>query len=1019
MSLAAAKDDGALLKNLVPLNALSDEQLGPLLSRISVERAKKGTFLFEAGDRDEQNIYILSGHVTFISDGREVDAVRSDSETARYPLAHKFPRQLSARAKTAVTFVRIDSRMLSDLLLRTQADERELTDADSCSGDWMSQLLQSPIFQQIPPANMQQVMMRMETIEASAGDVIIRQNDKGDYYYMISRGTCIVTRQPDQNSTPVKLAQLGPGNSFGEESLVSQMPRSGTVTMQTDGELVRLGKEDFENLVCTPLSRPLKYKEALERIEAGARWIDIRLPEEYEKLHLDEAINLPSFSLRFQTFNLASNLEYIVYSKKPSFAAATAFLLLERGFSVYYLDEMLSKFLKKPSVTNIETPSVDKNGVPRPESTQKSVNEEYKKRLKQEQIKLQQLEKLLLKTRQSLATAADEKSKVTEQLKTLKSELEQAQSQLTVHDAVADERDQAVAEIETLHASREAAEKSYLQQEGKLKEQITILQLELDEAGEANNTQLSESAAAKKSIAKLEQQLEQAQQSLQSGKEQQKEQIATLQQQLAELSDAGADLDSEKSLQQKHIEQLTHELASFREKQRADSAEQKQQQEQQKSESEQAETAYEELELKRDKLEAEAQKQNQHIELLEQQIEHSAAANTGFDEEKIELQQLITSLNDEICKLTEQHEQQNSAHQNALAESQHQTDSTNDELQKRSQQLNEMESGFSQLEQQIERLNSTGASQDDENNALQTQTETLSSELERLQDQLKSEESARLDEQAAHQEQLEQLQSKLQLEQDSTATLDQLKDSFKTEKTALDQQIKTLQQQLDDVSSVEAHHDLERDEQQQCISALNDKLADHLNQIEALEDKLKEAAEEQDNSLHAFQETIDELVEKKDTFKADSKQLEQQLKQLTTEHNEQSRVVQELTRQLEKQGTESEQQQTSSLVLQQRVDELEVNEQLLLASLQDELKQSQCEIESISTERDAALQKADTAQGEVQQLRSVMEQYVDQIKSAQAGGDNAEELEALQSELETVRIQAAHDLKKLALRRTV
>ncbi|MGD9164534.1 MAG: cyclic nucleotide-binding domain-containing protein, partial [Chromatiales bacterium] len=250
-----SKTDDALLKNLVPLNTLSEEQLGVLLSRVTVEKAKKGEYLFREGDTDHQNIYLLNGTIALLSGQKEMDLVSSGTQTARFALAHQLPRKHSAKARTVVTYVRIDSRMLSDMLARSHSASYEVSDIEEpMSGDWMSLLLQSPVFQQIPPANLQRVMMRMEEIEVNAGDVIIQQGDEGDYFYLISRGECVVTRSPEEGHAPVELARLRVGRGFGEESLISDKPRGSTVSMLTDGALVRLNKQDFIQLVKQPLS---------------------------------------------------------------------------------------------------------------------------------------------------------------------------------------------------------------------------------------------------------------------------------------------------------------------------------------------------------------------------------------------------------------------------------------------------------------------------------------------------------------------------------------------------------------------------------------------------------------------------------------------------------------------------------------------------------------------------------------------------------------------------------------------
>ena len=51
------------------------------------------------------------------------------------------------------------------------------------------------------------------------------------------------------NRDGLKLAELGGGESFGEEALISDAKRNATITMGRDGALGRLGKDDFEELL--------------------------------------------------------------------------------------------------------------------------------------------------------------------------------------------------------------------------------------------------------------------------------------------------------------------------------------------------------------------------------------------------------------------------------------------------------------------------------------------------------------------------------------------------------------------------------------------------------------------------------------------------------------------------------------------------------------------------------------------------------------------------------------------------
>ncbi|MBU8921137.1 MAG: cyclic nucleotide-binding domain-containing protein, partial [Bacteroidales bacterium] len=154
-----------MLKKLVPLNLLSGEDLEQLLQTASFNKEKAGTYLFRQGDTDYHNVYLLSGQVALLDKMREVDRITAGSETARFPLAHQIPRKNSVRAIGRVEYVLIDNRKLSELLVRSNDDDYKVADLNAAvTDDWMSQLLQSKVFQQIPAANIQSVIMRMEEV---------------------------------------------------------------------------------------------------------------------------------------------------------------------------------------------------------------------------------------------------------------------------------------------------------------------------------------------------------------------------------------------------------------------------------------------------------------------------------------------------------------------------------------------------------------------------------------------------------------------------------------------------------------------------------------------------------------------------------------------------------------------------------------------------------------------------------------------------------------------------------------
>ena len=134
------------------------------------------------------------------------------------------------------------------------------------------------------------------------------------------------------------VAELRSGDAFGEEALVSEVRRNATVTMLTDGELLRLSKQDFTHLLAEPLLHRLSWAEARERVARGALWLDVRYPSEYHHDRLPGAINVPLSEVRNSFTVLDSEAEYVVYCQSGRRSSAAAFLFAQRGFKVWLLE---------------------------------------------------------------------------------------------------------------------------------------------------------------------------------------------------------------------------------------------------------------------------------------------------------------------------------------------------------------------------------------------------------------------------------------------------------------------------------------------------------------------------------------------------------------------------------------------------------------------------------------------------------------------------------------------------------
>ena len=339
MGAPKQKMDDELLRRLVPLNALSDENFNVLCGKLSVEEIRSGDVVFKAGDKDNRSIYLLSGKLVLVDRHGKKELIESGSEQSRFPVAHHFPRQYSATAKGQVLLVRVESAMLDSLLT---ADETEIYEVSELheeeEGDWMTRMLNSKAFEKLSPSNLQALFMHMDEISASSGDVIIHEGDEGDYYYTIKEGQVEITRQLLNKPQPAALAVMGPGEAFGEEALIFGSRRNATVTMKTDGSLMRVNKEHFEKLLKEPLINTVPVSKAISMIEGGAVCIDVRTPQEFQNESLRGSNNIPMNRLRNMLKQMNPDRTYILCCETGNRSSVGAFLMAQRGFDALVME---------------------------------------------------------------------------------------------------------------------------------------------------------------------------------------------------------------------------------------------------------------------------------------------------------------------------------------------------------------------------------------------------------------------------------------------------------------------------------------------------------------------------------------------------------------------------------------------------------------------------------------------------------------------------------------------------------
>ena len=96
-----------------------------------------------------------------------------------------------------------------------------------------------PMLALLPERIIERLARSLVKVELKAGDVVVKEGDEGDRFYVVESGTLEVSRDGEH------VAEIGPGGSFGEIALLRDVPRMATVTASSVVALLALDRRHF------------------------------------------------------------------------------------------------------------------------------------------------------------------------------------------------------------------------------------------------------------------------------------------------------------------------------------------------------------------------------------------------------------------------------------------------------------------------------------------------------------------------------------------------------------------------------------------------------------------------------------------------------------------------------------------------------------------------------------------------------------------------------------------------------
>ena len=92
--------DANLIKSFSPINSLSSENKQDLVSKVTATSVKTGHYVFKKGDTEKCHVYVLEGEIELVLGKKVIKLIKAGTPGGLQPIAHSFPRVVSARAKS-------------------------------------------------------------------------------------------------------------------------------------------------------------------------------------------------------------------------------------------------------------------------------------------------------------------------------------------------------------------------------------------------------------------------------------------------------------------------------------------------------------------------------------------------------------------------------------------------------------------------------------------------------------------------------------------------------------------------------------------------------------------------------------------------------------------------------------------------------------------------------------------------------------------------------------------------------
>ena len=230
----------SLLRKVAVFVSLTDEQILKLAKEMKQVSFPTGTRIFNAGDEGDAFYIVEDGSCSIIDcRGNAITTCTKGQCFGEMALLHKAERKASVVAMDNVQLLKCG----------VSTFEKFLGDLKDLRYVWKTSALKKiPLFSKLDSGDLSYLCEHLQEKNFLEGDVIFKEGETGDSFFIILTGTCSITKlKTSAHGLMVQnlIATLGPGQYFGERAMLCDDPRSASVRATSAVAAMVLYRKDF------------------------------------------------------------------------------------------------------------------------------------------------------------------------------------------------------------------------------------------------------------------------------------------------------------------------------------------------------------------------------------------------------------------------------------------------------------------------------------------------------------------------------------------------------------------------------------------------------------------------------------------------------------------------------------------------------------------------------------------------------------------------------------------------------